>query len=71
MAREVYEKIVTGKALNKIFNFDKLEEYENYFVHVENVDGSRNNYINNTRDKVIEVKDLYVSSDDFTDLTMV
>lgn len=71
MKVEVYEKLVTGRDLNRIFNFDKLEEYENYFIHVENVDGSRNNYINNTRDKVMEVSDLYVSSGNMTELKMV
>lgn len=71
MKVEVYEKLVTGRDLNRIFDFDKLEEYENYFIHVENVDGSRNNYINNTRDKVMEVSDLYVSSGNMTELKMV
>jgi len=66
----VYEKVVTGRNLNRIFN-KNLDAVENYTVHVETVNGTKNNYICKAKGGEMEINDLYVSDKDITDLKTV
>lgn len=70
MSNELYEKVVTGKNLNRIFN-GKLDIFENYLVHVETVDGTQNNYINSMKDGKTAVKELHVSGNNLSELKTV
>jgi len=72
MSSKSYEKVVTGRSLNKIFGeAEKLDIFENYLVHVETVDGAKNNYIESMKDGHREVSDMYVSKSSMTSLKMV
>ncbi|MGE5629685.1 MAG: hypothetical protein ACM3TR_01160 [Caulobacteraceae bacterium] len=72
MDKVVYEKVVTGKNLNRIFNdIGKLDIFENYLVHVETIDGTEHNFINSMKNGNTEVKDLYVSSSNLSTLKTV
>lgn len=72
MESQVYEKVVTGKNLNRIFNdIGKLDIFENFTIHIETVDGTKNNYIYKTKDGDMEVKDLHVSQEALKSLKMM
>lgn len=72
MEKEAYEKIATGRNLNRILGKnEKLNMVESYLIHVETVDGSDNNYIENSKTGNRELSDIYVSKDDITSLKMI
>ena len=71
MSKEAYEKVVTGKSINKIFGENKkISGVESYLIHVETVDGTENNYIKGSKNGRIEVDGLYVSKANLTSLKM-
>jgi hypothetical protein len=72
MGNEAYEKIVTGRSLNKIFGQnERLDVFEDYKIHVETVDGKENNYIVNMKNGSKDITDLFVSNDNMTSLKMI
>lgn len=72
MGNEVYEKIATGRNLNNIFGkMEKLNTVESYLIHVETIDGVRNNFIEGAKNGSREVEDLYVSKENMTSLKMI
>lgn len=72
MNKETYEKVVTGRSLVDIFGKkEKLDIVESYLVHVETVDGTGNNYIENSKSGHRELTDFYVSSADLSSLKLV
>jgi hypothetical protein len=72
MDEKIYEKVVNGENLNKVFDsIGRLDIFENFTVHVETIDGTKNNYIYKTKDGNIEVTNLYVSESDLRTLKTV
>ncbi|HYF75418.1 MAG TPA: hypothetical protein VD757_02420 [Candidatus Nitrosocosmicus sp.] len=72
MENKAYEKVVNGGSLNKVFGkIEKLDIFEDYRIHVETVDGSKNNYIINIKNGHKDISDLYVSNDNMTGLKMI
>ncbi len=72
MDNGAYEKIVNGRSLSNIFgDIEKLSTVESYLIHVETVDGDKNNFIEGAKNGRREVENLYVSSDNMTSLKMV
>ncbi len=70
MNENAYEKVITGRNLNKIFNIDELVNVENYLVHIESVEGSRNNFIMSMDDDKIEISDIHVTSSNLRDIKL-
>ncbi len=71
MSENAYEKVITGRNLNKIFDFDELVNVENYLIHVETVEGTDNNFIISMDDDNVEVSNLYVSTANLRDVKIV
>lgn len=72
MNNGVYEKIVNGGDLNRVFGkIQELDIFENYRVHVETVDGVENNCIINMKNGHKDVSELYVSNGNMTGLKMI
>lgn len=72
MNNGAYEKIANGGALNRIFGkIEELDIFEDYRIHVETIDGAKNNYIINMKNGHKDVSDLYVSNDNMTGLKMI
>lgn len=72
MNNETYEKVVTGRSLNNIFGkIEKLNIVESYLIHVETVDGARNNFVEGAKNGRREIEDLYVSKENLTSLKMI
>ena len=72
MNNGTYEKVVTGRSLNNIFGkIEKLNIVESYLIHVETIDGVRNNFIEGSKNGRREVEDLYVSNENMTSLKMI
>ncbi|MFZ5351416.1 MAG: hypothetical protein ACOZCL_01695 [Bacillota bacterium] len=71
MDKNTYEKVITGRNLNNIFKMDELVDVENYLLHVETINGTKNNFIISMDDDNVEVSDLYVSATDFRDVQIV
>lgn len=71
MSNEAYEKVVTGKSLNRIFGENKrFNDVESYLIHVETVDGTENNYVEGSKYGRREVEGIYVSKENLTSLKM-
>lgn len=72
MENGAFEKVVTGRSLNNIFGkIGNLNIAESYLIHVETVDGTKNNFIEGSKNGRREVDNLYVSSENMTSLKMI
>lgn len=72
MREEVYEKVVTGRSLKDIFgDVGKISDVESYTIHVGSIDGSKDNYIEGSKNGRREKENLYVSTENVNSLKMI
>ena len=63
MENNAYEKAITGRNLERIFNSERFNTVENYRIHIETVNGTKNNYITDMEDDKVLMSDIYVSDE--------